>query len=146
MIAKEVDRHVTFVSAFVSVAVAYKDGLHTNLGGTTMSTAHLGVRLFHFLAVVAVIASASFIVLMLGTRSHADQNLSLMSPTTSSSQTAQSHFRGMLHSAQFQSCAQCTAYYMNNCLRSNKCGVTDDICFQKCGMTANYSCNDLCRR
>jgi hypothetical protein len=96
-----------------------------------MSTTRFSARLFRFLAVVA---SASFIVLVLGTGSHADQNTSV-------------HLRGMLHSAQFYAtCASCTAHFMNDCLRSNKCAVNDNTCFNLCRQTALESCGDLCRR
>jgi hypothetical protein len=108
-----------------------------------MSTAPHSGGLFRFLAVVV---SASFIVLMLGTGSHADQNTSVKYATTLPSQTAQTHLRGMLHSAQFYTCASCTAHFMNQCLRIARCAVNDNVCFNKCRETALGSCNDLCRR
>jgi hypothetical protein len=78
-----------FVSTFVPVAVAYKDGLHTQSQGVTaMSIAPLSARLFRFLPVVA---SAAFILLMLGTGNHADQTTPIALYPAVSSKSLRNH-------------------------------------------------------
>jgi hypothetical protein len=106
-----------------------------------MSTALLDARLLRFLAVVV---SASFMLLMLGTGSHADQNTSGMFSPILYLKSPLTHSRGMLQLAQFQTCAQCTAHMMNGCLHTNRCAVNDNVCFNKCRVTALESCRDLC--
>ena len=113
-----------------------------------MSIAPLSARLFRFLAVVA---SAALIVLMLGTGSHADQNVSLVLSPTISSKSPIFHWHGMIQLAEEPpssewNCAKCIAERTNECMEQTECDRTDYKCLSICQSTANMDmdCVRLC--
>lgn len=130
-----------------AVAVAYKGSCRTNLGGHHMSTAPLGAGLCRCLAIVA---SASLIVLMVGTGSQATQSTSV-SPTTPFSSTSHNK-RPIYHSrfAQFDNYATCMRTYRYRCLNDH-CPSVDiqhgGPCFQhwsrECTIWAMPFCKHL---
>jgi hypothetical protein len=107
-----------------------------------MSNPPLCARLFGFLAVVA---SASFIVFMLDTGSHADQNTSVVSSPTSSSKSPLIHLPEMRHLAQDtpsseMTCAKCVAEETNDCMAYFGFDRMDDhaltVCRGRCARRA----------
>ena len=102
----------------------------------------LSTRLFRFLAVVA---SASFIVLMLGTGSRADQNTSVVLSPTLSSKSKLIHLHEMRHLAQAElTCAQCVAEETNACMDYFGYDRMDDHALTVCRKQANLNCDPIC--
>jgi hypothetical protein len=118
---------------------------------TTMSNAPLGARPFRFLAVVA---SASFIVLMLGTGSQADQTTSVsLSPAFSSkSLRSQILLRRRLaedlHYPEVKACNDCRQKFYDKCMYDKQCRPertpANDACDAYCQQLSDSICTNAC--
>ena len=141
--------HATFVSTLCRGGRVQGRIAHQPQEDTTMSTAPLSVRLFRFLAVVA---SAPFIVLMLGALSNADQLTSVSLSPAFASKSLRFQFNHLRRLAQVpitpeERCNMCRELYLDNCFRDCRSEPPADqnACFVQCRVNFANMCFPPCK-